>query len=109
MIPKIPEVEVYVKELSKLGYGYPLYDPNPARSCAISIGDVGYVSELGAFHRLFNVFCPEGDPINNRGVPNGFVPMDVRFRRARLSHPVPAGFISSSSVCKQGGELLLDG
>ncbi len=109
MLSKAPEVEVYVQEMSKLKYGYPLYDPDPARSYAICIGDVGYVTHFGRFLRLFNVFCPEGDPINNRGVPNGFVPLNVELRQPFPSHPIPAGVICLSRVRKVGGGLSLNG
>ncbi|KLO18859.1 hypothetical protein SCHPADRAFT_103211 [Schizopora paradoxa] len=94
-----PEVEVYVKELSKLRYGYPLYDPDPAESYdRVRIGDVGYVTDYGCFLRLFNVFYPEGHPINNLGVPDGFMPFDERYQRSHRSQAIQPGVICSSHV-----------
>ncbi len=103
-----PEAEAYVKELSKLKYGYPpsLYDPDPADSYdRVRIGDVGYVTDRGRFMRLFNVFFPKGDPINGLGVPNGFIPMDKRYQRSHSSQPIPAGAVCLSHIRKVGGGL----
>ena len=105
-----PVGAVYVKELSKLRYGYPLYDPDPAESYdRVRIGDVGYVTDYGCFLRLFNVFYPEDHPISNLGVPEGFVPLDEKYRRSHRSQAIQPGVICSSHVRKLGGGLSLDG
>lgn len=110
MPSKNPEVEVYVKELSKLRYGYPLYDPDPAESYdRVRIGDVGYVTDYGCFLRLFNVFYPEDHPINNLGVPEGFVPFDERYQRSHRSQAIQPGVICSSHIRKLDGGTSFSG
>lgn len=64
--------EVYASQLIHLGYGHPLWNPEPAESDPVEIGDVGFVSE-GRFHRLFNAIRSKDHPMNLRGVPDGFV------------------------------------
>ncbi|KLO09886.1 hypothetical protein SCHPADRAFT_833389 [Schizopora paradoxa] len=105
-----PEVDVYVKELSKLKYGYPLYDPDPAGSYdRVRIGDVGYVTHYGCFLRLFNVFFPEGHPINNYGVPEGFRPLPQALQEPRRSLAMQPGVICSSHVRRLEGGTTFDG
>ncbi|GJE94300.1 WD40 repeat domain-containing protein [Phanerochaete sordida] len=45
---------IYPASLSALGYGYPLWHPEPHITGEPQIGDVGYLRE-GAFIRLFNI------------------------------------------------------
>ncbi|KAH9918679.1 WD40-repeat-containing domain protein [Fomitopsis serialis] len=46
--------EVYAQQLFKLGYGYPLWEPDPPNDeHEVLIGDVGYLRD-GGFYRLFN-------------------------------------------------------
>jgi hypothetical protein len=77
--------QVYVKELERRKYGYPLYDPE----AQINPGDVGFFEhDSGDFCWLFNVFLEESHPTHARdGVPAGFVPLSkhgLRFRSKRL-------------------------
>jgi hypothetical protein len=86
---------VYVKELERLGHGYPLYKPD----VPIDVGDVGFLQhDSGRFRRLFNVLLEAAHPAHARdGVPHGFVPLSpdkVRFE----TDDIPAGPISSKSV-----------
>jgi hypothetical protein len=56
---------VYRERLSSLNHGLALWDPKPVDLYNhISIGDVGYLLENGAFMRLFNVTLPWDDPSN---------------------------------------------
>lgn len=100
-----PEVDFYTKSLSKLGYGLPVYDPDPQQSYAVRIGDVGYIEEFGRFIRLFNVFYPEDDPINSRGVPSQYR-LDERFNFPLRLHPLAKGVHRLKHVkVKQSGGL----
>jgi hypothetical protein len=65
--------EVYIKELKRLKYGRPLYDPEDE----INIGNVGFFErDSGNFRTLFNVFLDADHPFHaRRGVPCGFVPL----------------------------------
>ena len=59
---------VYRERLSSLNHGLALWDPKPVENLYnhISIGDVGYLLENGAFMRLFNVTLPWDDPVETR-------------------------------------------
>jgi hypothetical protein len=72
-MPLLSASETYIKEMSKLKMGYPLYDPEDD----MSPGDVGFIqSENGKFRRLFNIFLPADHHTHTRfGVPNGFEPL----------------------------------
>ncbi|GJE93649.1 hypothetical protein PsYK624_098090 [Phanerochaete sordida] len=63
---------VYASELVKLRYGLPLWRPEPTKFGEVEIGDVGFVLD-GALYRLFNAMRPATDPLNSRGVPEGFI------------------------------------
>ncbi len=60
--------KVYREQLSSLYHGLALWNPRPVDSEGlyghVSIGDVGYLLENGAFMRLFNVTLPWDDPSN---------------------------------------------
>ncbi|KAF8886954.1 hypothetical protein BD779DRAFT_1528904 [Infundibulicybe gibba] len=72
------DAQVYAKQLLLKRHGYPLWVPEPYgntvtyRTKGVRIGDVGYVTPEGAFETLFNVRAAPDDPINGRGVPDGF-------------------------------------
>ncbi|KAJ7083001.1 hypothetical protein C8R44DRAFT_904653 [Mycena epipterygia] len=75
----------YTKLLASKGLGYPLWHPQPIDSLpnqykkeGVSIGDVGYINDRGAFSFLFNICCAADDPINlHFGVPDGFQKLDL--------------------------------
>lgn len=68
------DYDVYRDELRSLGLGLPVYEPNPCHYDHVRIGDVGVMTDIGYFERVFNIFYDADHPINARfGVPNGFV------------------------------------
>ncbi|OCH86826.1 WD40 repeat-like protein [Obba rivulosa] len=60
--------KVYAEQLRYLGYGMPLWHPEPTVSEEVEIGDVGYFHR-GGFYRLFNATRPADDPIQRYGCP----------------------------------------
>ena len=66
--------DIYARRLMHLGYGHPLWGPEPCeRFGEVRLGDVGYLQD-GHFCFLFNAMCPADDPVNSqRGVPPNFV------------------------------------
>ncbi|KAI0742978.1 hypothetical protein C8Q80DRAFT_1259448 [Daedaleopsis nitida] len=79
--------DIYAKELWPLGYGHPLWGPEPCMDFgAVHLGDIGYLQK-GHFCFLFNAMLPADDPLNaQRGVPEKFEifdPPDVM----RRHHP----------------------
>lgn len=71
---------LYAEQLLSQGHGLPLWVPDSSRAgrghsdSQAHIGDVGYIFS-GCFLRFFNVMRPTDDPLNKRGVPDGFVPL----------------------------------
>ncbi|KAF8954937.1 hypothetical protein BDZ97DRAFT_1927593 [Flammula alnicola] len=67
----------------KQDHGSPLWIPEPNhfldisyRRRGIDIGDVGIITEGGAFDFLFNICLSQDDPINAGIVPEGFSPLN---------------------------------
>jgi hypothetical protein len=89
--------EVYIKELSRLKLGRPLYDPEDE----IYVGDVGFFqSDSGNFRRLFNVLVDADHPSHTRyGVPLGFEPLssDELFFAVKTSY-FPPQVMTTKSV-----------
>ncbi|KAF8496694.1 hypothetical protein F5888DRAFT_1907091 [Russula emetica] len=56
--------DIYQEQLSSIYHGLALWKPNPVLYDRVSIGDVGYVNNEGAFIRLFNVTLPWDDESN---------------------------------------------
>ena len=65
--------DIYAEQLFPVGYGHPLWIPEPNNNRReIDIGDVGWLKD-GEFRALFNSMKPEGDPANGeKGVPLDF-------------------------------------
>ncbi|KAI0756081.1 hypothetical protein C8Q80DRAFT_6164 [Daedaleopsis nitida] len=65
--------DIYSRQLISLGYGHPLWGPEPCSNFGpIRLGDVGYLRE-GHFRVLFNTMEGRDDPVNvRRGLPVGF-------------------------------------
>ena len=73
---------IYRDRLSSLNHGLALWDPKPVENVYnhISIGDVGYLLENGAFMRLFNVTLPWDDPSNRS------LEIPEEYKRLELGH-----------------------
>jgi hypothetical protein len=96
--------EVYVRELERLKFGRPIYNPEHP----IDIGDVGFFDrETGDFCALFNVFVDAAEQVNaNLGTPNGFEPLPRTFLSISAAKDYfPPQPIQSSSVMTKTLEL----
>ncbi|KAK1223445.1 hypothetical protein PQX77_013684 [Marasmius sp. AFHP31] len=76
------ESELYSRLLFPLRHGCALWCPEPNAALSaqhqergIRIGDVGIVRPDGGFDFMFNVVHEARDPVNELGVPEGFVPL----------------------------------
>ena len=86
------EYSVYRAELRPLGYGLPIYEPNPSGYDRVRVGDVGRVTQAGYFQSVFNIFLAADHPINRRfGVPEGFVQEDTYFQQTTVLNELGAG------------------
>lgn len=99
---------VYADELIARGLGLPLWHPEPTSFGEVLVGDVGFIQE-GCFYRLFNILRSREDPCNSRGVPEGFVRLDIE--ESELVHTtldfLPPGpvYNTQSLQCKVEGGL----
>ncbi|KAI0673294.1 hypothetical protein C8Q78DRAFT_969416 [Trametes maxima] len=73
----VPPWVTYAAQLTPIGYGYPLWvpDPPPGRG-AIQLGDVGWIHE-GEFLPLFNALRAADDSQPRNAVPMNFIPLDI--------------------------------
>lgn len=103
-----PPPQLYAKHLLSLGYGYPLWTPEPSHQLllhcrdGLRIGDVGVIDlENGCFDVFFNICLPRDHPLHrSTGVPDNFVPIKLD-ERDITSFPHaehPGRVISTSSV-----------
>lgn len=101
--------DVYAQELRRHRHGEPLWFPEPVvKSGELLIGDVGYLDN-GGFYRLFNVPHPVDDPINARGVPKGFIPLEYdeyRFLHTTDNFLAPIPIYSQSMSCVSAGTAV---
>ncbi|KAI0651061.1 hypothetical protein C8Q79DRAFT_996631 [Trametes meyenii] len=69
--------DIYAEQMLHLGYGHPLWVPDPAPTAPeVEIGDVGWIND-GEFLPLFNVF--RGNESQPKGaVPRDHVPLDIK-------------------------------
>ncbi|KAF9051941.1 hypothetical protein BJ165DRAFT_1340297 [Panaeolus papilionaceus] len=90
------------------GRGFPLWVPQPnmrlpvsQRAKGVSIGDVGIITEYGAFDFLFNICISPDDPINPRDLPEGFTTLKLKAWDIREFRDFPNGsYLASPSVGK---------
>ncbi|KZT00235.1 uncharacterized protein LAESUDRAFT_666522 [Laetiporus sulphureus 93-53] len=98
---------VYTLELSKLGQGYPLWNPEPPSRFEVEIGDIGFIAD-GSFYRLFRATEDPTHPINAKyGVPDGFIKLDIaNLAVTRVENVIPTGPLVSPGVTKSsvGGQ-----
>ncbi|EJD03592.1 uncharacterized protein FOMMEDRAFT_83093 [Fomitiporia mediterranea MF3/22] len=105
------ECKVYQKELRILGYGYPLYEPNPAEYDRVRVGDVGITHKNGYFRRIFNALpqsesSAEYDINSTYGVPEGFEPLPDASRLTTFSNEInPGAWLQSHHVKRIEGDV----
>ncbi|KZT63899.1 hypothetical protein DAEQUDRAFT_679571 [Daedalea quercina L-15889] len=88
--------DVYAQQLFRLGYGYPLWDPQTPRG-EVYVGDVGFIDE-GSFHRVFNATNPEDHPANKYGVPSGYKPFTLTSEFSSYKKP---GALAPGALCSR--------
>ena len=101
--------DIYAEQLLPLGYGYPLWIPEPSQTTSpltqnsttsreIFIGDVGWVSD-GEFRALFNSMKDANDPVNQEmKVPTDFAvfsPSNILIGRSNL---ITASMVFSRNI-----------
>ncbi|RDX46032.1 WD40 repeat-like protein [Lentinus brumalis] len=91
-----PPWDIYAEQLFSLGYGYPLWIPEPNQH-EVDIGDVGWIQD-GEFCTLFNSRKPEDSPVNiDKGVPLHFDMFSPP-----ISHIYACQEIMPKMVCSRG-------
>ena len=101
MVKSLKVSEIYASQLVSLGYGHPLWYPEPAQAGEILIGDVGYIDD-GKFFRLFNACSGRDDEVNKNGVPKDFSPLHIHedLLREQVDVVKPGESLCSDSVRK---------
>ncbi|THH02772.1 hypothetical protein EW026_g167 [Hermanssonia centrifuga] len=90
--------DIYASQLSHHGEGHPLWSPEPSKFGEVEIGDVGFIQD-GAFFRLFNVTVAKNHPLNEHGVPDDFVKLELNsLLHNVIDHHLDEGPLSSRSV-----------
>ena len=109
--------EIYYEELQKQKRGSPLWFPGPSsnvplpyRHNGVNVGDVGVFRIDEPFDFLFNVFLPADHPINAKGVPEDFQPLEPGETFEERCDP-NGGCIGSAQVSQSSnhGEQPCDG
>lgn len=96
--------DVYAQQLFRLGYGYPLWNPEPPRG-EVLVGDVGFISD-GSFYRVFNATKSETDPENGFGVPDGYEPFSLT---TDFSNVTRRGMLAPGALCSKTVKHLTAG
>lgn len=94
------ELKIYEKQLFELGYGTPLYDPDPRGYGyeSVEVGDVGWLKN-GAFHKFNNLFTPTGIAMVGELKPNQ--------RRTHMPSRLSPGMLKSSGMYQIEGDISL--
>ena len=75
--------------------------PNVYRRQGITIGDVGIITASGGFDFMFNICLPSNHPINQEGLPEGFLPIFPQLKssdiRGRMAYNTNS-YLASESV-----------
>ena len=127
-LPPLPvrrSCDIYYRHLAAKGRGSPMWEPEPSstlpnvyRRQGITVGDAGIITASGGFDFMFNICLPSDHPINQEGVPDGFLPIFPRLKssdvRKRMAYNTNS-YVASESVVKSHREsdssyvlLLLD-
>ena len=92
--------DIYERHLTLKERGFPLWIPDPDqnlhldyRRTGVRIGDVGIITDSGAFSFLFNICLPHNHPVNPRMLPEHFAP---------ISPPIEASDIEKFRAFKNG-------
>ena len=95
--------DIYERHLTLKERGFPLWIPDPdqnlhldCRRTGVRIGDVGIITDSGAFFFLFNICLPHNDPVNPRMLPEHFAP---------ISPPIEVSDIGKFRVFKNGSHV----
>ncbi|KAJ7734062.1 hypothetical protein B0H16DRAFT_1695911 [Mycena metata] len=83
------DIDAYIKSLLVKGYGYPLWSPEPTdepteyRQHGVRVGDVGILTDQGAFDYLFTIVAERNDSRNSMLMDpmianDAFTPLHVR-------------------------------
>ncbi|THU77401.1 hypothetical protein K435DRAFT_877910 [Dendrothele bispora CBS 962.96] len=67
-------------------------------------GDVGHITQDGHFHFLFNALASADDPVNTKGVPEHFEPLefDMNNIRKSVNYHKPGDLIYSIGTKRYG-------
>ena len=75
--------------------------PSLYRRRGVSIGDVGIITSSGGFSFLFNICQPHDHPVNLWGVPDGFVPVELKPADVcELPDLTPGSYLASATIEK---------
>ena len=95
--------DIYERHLRLKERGFPLWIPDPdqnlhldCRRTGVRIGDVGIITDSGAFSFLFNICLPHNDPVNPPMLPEHFTP---------IYPPIDVSDIGKFRVFKNGSHL----
>ena len=100
---------IYERQMLPKKRGFPLWVPQPNnpkflthRRKGVTIGDLGRVTEYGAFDVLFNICKAGGHPDNPDELPDGFKPLVLREEAdiQRIREFTMGSHIASASVKK---------
>jgi len=99
---------IYERQMSPKKRGFPLWIPQPNafapqthRRKGVLIGDLGRVTEYGAFDVLFNICKAAGHPDNPDELPDGFTPLALNANDIYGFEEYTSGsYIASASVKK---------
>jgi hypothetical protein len=102
-VPSQKSNDIYERHLKLKKRGFPLWIPGPNqvlhlnyRRTGVRIGDVGIITDSGAFSFLFNICLPYNDPVQPPTLPEHFAP---------ISPALEVSNIEKFSVFKKGRNL----
>ncbi|EAU85661.2 hypothetical protein CC1G_10933 [Coprinopsis cinerea okayama7 len=103
--------DIYERHLLLLRHGWPLWIPHPSIRLPISyvekgvsVGDVGIITQYGAFDYLFNILLPADHPDNAGPLPAGFVPLNIQSKDIHeYPEHMPGSYFASSSTMLTAG------
>ncbi|KAH9008538.1 hypothetical protein EDB83DRAFT_2235362 [Lactarius deliciosus] len=95
--------DTYRDQLASLYYGHALWVPDPSELYdRVRVGDVGYVKQ-GHFNRMFNALLPAKDDVQEYGVPEGFVPLNMGpFKNIRKLNLFQGDYCSNTVTVNHG-------